>query len=623
MLNLNIFKTFGKLLFLFCLTMLLSGCLSTTGKNIGRDCGQCSVSKQEFEKKASSLYKESNYARTSDEKAKLLVDSAYYYAKAFNAQEAEKIIHKLPKYLPDNNTTNKAKLVKSKIVLLKDMPYEAISELNGVSVKDFPYELKKDYYETKSNAYYRQGNIVTATKDRIHLNSFLKTEVEIKQNKNEIWKYLQQLTPNKLRELQQEKSISKELKGWLAFSYLSKQYDAAPDQVIRALKLWKKRYKEHDANDLIPELSDVSKKTMENNKPKKIGLLLPLTQGPYKEQAQAIKNGFIAASYSFYEKNSYVPTVKLYDTSKMDVVAAYKLAIKDGVNFIVGPLVKKNVELLRSSGSLSVPVVALNGVSNLNFSFKKNNFYEFGLLPESEAIEAANKAKRDGKQRALIIVPKDAWGNRILSSFKTQWKMLDGEIAGIAQFESNNTLDTDIQKLLLIDSSKNRAKELRRSGIKIAFTPRCREDVDFIFMAAPPPIARQIKPLLNFHYAKDIPVYASSSVYSGFMSTELDQDLDKIQFCDIPWVLDETIKLKRIYKTISSKWPEQYHKYPRLFAFGIDAYKISQQLEQLLNFSEIGISGMTGILRLDDKNIIHRKLMWSKFEKGKVNLLIN
>ena len=136
-------------------------------------------------------------------------------------------------------------------------------------------------------------------------------------------------------------------------------------------------------------------------------------------------------------------------------------------------------------------------------------------------------------------------------------------------------------------------------------------------------MARQIKPLLNFYYAGNLPVYATSSIYSGFIASRSNQDLNDIVFCDMPWILDKAIKSKKIHKTIVEKWPKKYKQNPRLFALGVDAYKISQQLDQLINFSEIGLSGMTGILKLDDKQQIHRQLMWAKFKNGRAKLLVN
>src|SRR5205823_5983563 len=66
-----------------------------------------------------------------------------------------------------------------------------------------------------------------------------------------------------------------------------------------------------------------------------------------------------------------------------------------------------------------------------------------------------------------------------------------------------------------------------------------RQDADMIFMIAPPEYARQIKPLLNYYYAGNLPIYATSHVYQGIPNAALDNDLNGIQFCDMPWTINQ------------------------------------------------------------------------------------
>ncbi|HRE30628.1 MAG TPA: penicillin-binding protein activator, partial [Candidatus Berkiella sp.] len=67
-----------------------------------------------------------------------------------------------------------------------------------------------------------------------------------------------------------------------------------------------------------------------------------------------------------------------------------------------------------------------------------------------------------------------------------------------------------------------------------------RQDVDVIVMAAPPAQARQLKPLFDFYYAEDVPVLATSSIYSGSQNPRSDRDVNGVVFCDMPWLLDTT-----------------------------------------------------------------------------------
>ena len=46
-----------------------------------------------------------------------------------------------------------------------------------------------------------------------------------------------------------------------------------------------------------------------------------------------------------------------------------------------------------------------------------------------------------------------------------------------------------------------------------------------------------IRPQLNFHQANNLPVYSTSHVFSGFVNTRTDHDIDNVTFGDMPWVL--------------------------------------------------------------------------------------
>ena len=64
--------------------------------------------------------------------------------------------------------------------------------------------------------------------------------------------------------------------------------------------------------------------------------------------------------------------------------------------------------------------------------------------------------------------------------------------------------------------------------------PRRRQDFDGIFLLAPDPdTARRLRPLLVYHYAGDIPVYASSAVVNDQGKTQ-NRDLNGLIVLEIP-----------------------------------------------------------------------------------------
>ena len=167
-----------------------------------------------------------------------------------------------------------------------------------------------------------------------------------------------------------------------------------------------------------------------------------------------------------------------------------------------------------------------------------------------------------------------------------------------------------------IDQSQKRADHIK--GLlteKVEFQPRRRQDVDVIFMAAPPDQARQLKPLFDFYYAEDVPVYATSSIYSGHPNAKRDRDLNGVIFCDMPWLLSPE-RSKEVRTLLNQNAPNQSDQYNRLFAMGVDAFELTQWLSYMESNHEAHVSGATGNLYLTRGNLVERKLTWAKISDG-------
>ncbi len=315
--------------------------------------------------------------------------------------------------------------------------------------------------------------------------------------------------------------------------------------------------------------------------PHKITLLVPLS-GENAKSGEAIRNGFLAAYYYAKQTLPNPPSINVVDTASQHITTAYQQAVNKGANFIVGPLTKPELQTLADQNHLTVPTLALNTLDRLN---AVPHLYQFGLLPQDEAKQIAIKAKQAGFSKAVMIVPPGRWGTDIAKAFQQQWQASGGTTTGTWSYTTTNI------------------SNLVRNAT--ATHP------DVIFLAAFPNYARQIKPLINLYAGKNIPVYATSLVYTGIPSRQ-DHDLDGIVFNDMPWIIGPDTpawhQIRDNIQTISST----YNQFPRLYAFGIDAYHLTYTFNQL----STGIEGTTGRLTLDDHNRIHRTLNWAKFENG-------
>jgi outer membrane PBP1 activator LpoA protein len=309
----------------------------------------------------------------------------------------------------------------------------------------------------------------------------------------------------------------------------------------------------------------------------------------------------------------------MYDTgnSSATLISAFNRALAEGAELIVGPVQRENVEVLLGQGT-TVPVLALNYVDDM----QSPNVFQFGLSPDQEARQAAERARRDAGSRALVLYPDDAWGRRLHDAFVERFTELGGVIVDQAAFPPTEAdYSTTLEQLLALNESESRKQSLRSMlGQPLEFEPRRRYDVDFAFLAARPNQARSIKPQLRFHRASDLPVYATSSVFSGRADPDVDRDMDGILFCDIPWLLGANIGVPD-RESVTRALPGAEGSLARLYALGIDAYQMAPYLEWLHANPGDAFPGNTGWLSMDTDGRVYRQLLWARFLGGRPRLV--
>ena len=160
-------------------------------------------------------------------------------------------------------------------------------------------------------------------------------------------------------------------------------------------------------------------------------------------------------------------------------------------------------------------------------------------------------------------------------------------------------------------------RELRNLlAVNIEFSPRRREDIDALFLSASNTQARQIKPMLAFFFADDIPVYSTSSIYDGQQNTKANQDLNGIKFSTLPWILFNSDTHNRLKESSPSTG-----SLIKLQAMGVDAYYLSQRIPQFLVAGNAVYHGVLGNLSLaSGKRNLDRQQIWAEFNQGNVEL---
>ncbi|PHQ80870.1 MAG: hypothetical protein COB66_03765 [Coxiella sp. (in: Bacteria)] len=553
-------------------------------------------------------------------------DKASYQLAAANKlidQEKPSQANTVLKTITDTVTPEQSaekQLLQAKVLLFDGQPQKALEVLTDLSGNNALLTTQQQVmlHQLLANTYEAIGNTTASINQRTQLQPLLTDPQAQRLNLVTIWHSLQALSPQQLT-TDLNSTPSPALKGWLSLALITKQ-SQTPNNLIQQLRQWESEYPNHPAITLLPK--NITAEVQQPGAPLNIALLLPL-HGRTGTVGTAIRNGFLAAYYAAEKHQINIPHLKIYDTSDKDITQVYQQATTDGANFIVGPLLKTKLQHLANSDAITVPTLALNTLSNAPTNNK--NLFQFGLSPLDEAQQAADRAWQQGKKNAVIITTNSAWGQNIADVFNQTWTHLGGHLVTTLYTSPDQSLEQQVQQLLQVGLANKDYAALRTTlNMKMRFIPRRRKDVDMIYLIEQPSIARQIVPLLKYYFAGDIPVYSISQIYNGKNNSKIDHDLNGVFFCDMPWVLDpsnESQALQDLRVQIETIWPLSFSNHKKLYALGIDAYKVTAKLQQMKTLPQFAISGATGDLYLDQASHIYRKLRWSQFRKGTPVLL--
>ncbi len=454
----------------------------------------------------------------------------------------------------------------------------------------------------RASAYQKGRSYLASARELIFINDLLSAD-ERNLNHERIFATLLEL-PHQTLTSQAERAITSDIRGWLSLAALVKRDQNDPLEQLISLNQWKQVWSHHPAASRLPASLQLLSRIVEE-RPESIALLLPLygDLGPY---GRAIRDGLLAAHMA----TGSGPVIKVYDTTSASLRELISRAHRDGAELIIGPLQRDHVTALMRI-SLPVPVLALNRSVD---DSANANVYQFGLAPEDEVQQVARQVFMEGRHKALVLYADSEWGHRNFETFRRSWDRLGGTLVDAAAFPDQRDYSDLVKSLLDVDESEARAAELRRiTGRTFEFTPRRREDIDFVFLLANTSQARRLNPTLAFFYADDIPVYATSHIHEFSDSRIESIDLNGIRFCDIPWKLTAT---DRVQQKILDNWLTSRQGLAPFFALGVDAYHLFPRLQQLRELPDSRIFGTTGVLQLDSLNVIKRELMWAQFVDG-------
>ncbi len=346
-----------------------------------------------------------------------------------------------------------------------------------------------------------------------------------------------------------------------------------------------------------------------------LALLLPVS-GRAASAAVSVRDGFMTAYYQVPAAER--PRVRVYDTGTMSVAEALTQARTQGADFVVGPLTREEVTAAAQYAGARSPLLALNFLPPEQPA--PAQFYQFALSPENEARLVARRVLDDHHRRGVALLPAGDWGARVLAAFKQELGAGGGELLATVQYDAARTdYSVPITEVLRLSESNARHKRLESVlGTKLTFEPRRRSDIEFIFAPAQAATERLLRPQLRFHYAGDIPTYATSEAFEPDMRAN--EDLDGLMFPDMPWILGGDFA-DAVHAAAREAWPSGGPYRGRLFAFGFDAFRLAQALPHQGAAGSVNLEGLTGHLSLDEERRVQRELGWAQVHNGELRLL--
>jgi outer membrane PBP1 activator LpoA protein len=487
----------------------------------------------------------------------------------------------------------------ARLELLERRPQAALDMLAAVP-QPLGEDAQRDAAAVRGQALFQLGRPVEGVRTLVEREVWLSDAPSVLANQRMIFDQLRQYPPATPPAPTGDVIVD----GWLALAPIAASQGA---ELRRALLAWRQTYTTHPAAaGLLAELLAAQRTT---GFPTQIALLLPLSS-PARAEAAAIRDGFMAAHL---RRGGGDTAVRVYDSTALGASAAYLKAQLDGADFIVGPLLRPEVDQVIAEAGF-VPTLALNFATDETTFL--NSFYQFALAPEDEARTIAAAAIAQGAQTAVAFVPSNPRGYQIRDDFRASFEAAGGRLLDWNGYEpALQDFSQPIAALLNVTRSRDRYRRLAANlGVPVQFEARRREDVDMIFVVAVAGTGRLLAPQLRFFGAADVPTYATADIFDPARTTR-DNDLNGLIFADVPVLIAPDENASAVRSELTAYWPQR-SAFTRYYGMGFDAYR----LVGVLFSDELGawpIRGLSGDLSLDTQGRVHRVLPLAQFREGR------
>ncbi|MFT6208217.1 MAG: outer membrane PBP1 activator LpoA protein [Colwellia sp.] len=401
------------------------------------------------------------------------------------------------------------------------------------------------------------------------------------------------------------------IKGWQQLLTYAHKFGGDIDRFDRYLTQWQRDFTAHPAQAIIKSLraGELATKQVIQN----IAIILPLS-GKQAVAGKAAQQGILAAYNNIPHKN-----LTFIDANTLDWALLNEQLVTLESHFVIGPLLKENVDRYLAQHEILIPSLLLNTPENVLLNTEQ---FILSMRPEDEAFQAATTLNRKNYRAPVVLSHRDTASQRIAQAFTQQWQLLNGYLPEVVYFEKGKKMQEQLKASLEVDLSQARIKDLKiRLKQSIDTESRNRRDIDMFYLVGSPAQTKLLKPYIDVNtspFAKIIPVYASSRSHSSKQDSSQHNDLRNLMFTEMPWLLSSQQQNAQLAQLSKTLWPSRSDSLQRIFAMGYDSLYLVDKLPLMKQRPYIRHYGQTGILKLNSNNTLTRSLLWGIYQNGEV-----
>ena len=451
------------------------------------------------------------------------------------------------------------------------------------------------------------------------------------------WQWVNQASAQQL----QDSGRFNKLPAYVSLRQLILEHGFEPDVLRQQLAQYQRVFRNHPLVTHWPDnLSNLDKLAQTNRE--NIAVMLPLS-GRLQVTGMAIKEGILAAYFNDASamNATRIPQLQFFDTN--GATADELIAAAADADWIIGPLLKENVDALLPKLSpqhriltLNRPEASLPALGDgeqqelLPASFSSQVYY--ALAPEDEASQLAERVFTQGRRSPVLVASENTLHQRMQDAFLTRWQQLTRGLAAsqhsaptLVTYSDNNTLREGILDALDVAQSKERIKEIQSfADGELYNMARNRRDIDAVVVFTSPEQTELVNPVIEASISPfggvTVPVFATSRSIDYAQSRNQWRDLENLHFLDMPWVLPDNPAPELAAQT-DALWPQRPTPLQRLFAFGVDAYNLLPRINSMAWLPQLQYEGLTGALSVNQNNEIVRSLTEAVVTQERIQVL--